>query len=80
MPPSPTVISTLKWQFIVPGEGLQLCDRAANQLVVFRSQWRPATAPANPAGGTVIDIEARAAVTALIEALSSVGILGFVNA
>ena len=69
-----------EWQYIVPGEGLQVFDRAANQMVVFRSQWRPASAPANPTGGTVIDIEARAAVTALIQALSSVGILGFVNA
>ncbi len=57
-----------------------MLDRAANQMVVFRSQWRPASAPANPTGGTVIDIEARAAVTALIQALSSVGILIFVNA
>lgn len=68
------------WHFIVPGEGLQLFDRAADHMVVFRSQWRRATAPANPTGGTVIDIEARAAVAALMQALSNVGILGFVNA
>lgn len=64
------------WHFVPPAEGLLLFDRAAARMMVYRSQWRPATAPALPAGGTVVDTEARAALTALVDTLRALGIIG----
>lgn len=64
------------WQFVDAGEGLQIFDRAAGQVLVFRAGWQSAGAPAAPAGGAVIDAEARAAITQLTEALERMGLLG----
>jgi hypothetical protein len=64
------------WRFIAPAEGWLLFDRAAGQLVVYRTQWQPAAVVAAPAGGSVVDSEARAALTSLIVALQSLGVLG----
>jgi hypothetical protein len=44
--------------------------------LVFRTDWEQASAPAIPSGGPVIDIEARAAIEQLIEALQAIGMLG----
>ncbi len=63
------------WHFIAPVQGMALFDHAADYLLVFRSEWKRAQAPAQPAGGTVVDIEARAAIGALIQALRTVGVL-----
>lgn len=65
-----------EWRFIAPVEGLLLYDRTASRMMVFRSQWHPAPAPALPSGGTVVDTEARAAVTALVEGLRTLGVFG----
>ncbi|TAD75872.1 MAG: DUF2793 domain-containing protein [Sphingomonadales bacterium] len=64
------------WHFVVPTEGMQIFDRDAGRLLVFRSQWRPAIAPSAPSGGVTIDTEARAALAELIQALLAIGILG----
>jgi hypothetical protein len=64
------------WHFIEPTEGMQLFDRDKGRILVFRSQWMPAIAPALPTGGTVIDTEARASLSALIQALLAIGVLG----
>lgn len=64
------------WRFIAPAQGWVLFDRAAGRLVIYRTQWQPAAVVAAPAGGTVIDVEARAALGALINALGSMGVLG----
>lgn len=63
------------WHFVAPAEGMVVFDRAAARLVIFRSQWQPAAVVAVPAGGTVIDVEARSALTALIAALQTMGAL-----
>lgn len=63
------------WRFVTPSEGLLVFDRAADRMVIYRSQWLPAAPVALPAGGTVVDAEARAAVTALINALQTLGVL-----
>ncbi len=63
------------WQFVAPAEGMVVFDRAAARLVIFRSQWQPAAVVAVPAGGTVIDVQARSALTALIAALQTMGVL-----
>jgi hypothetical protein len=64
------------WHFIDPVEGMFLFDRDADRMMMFRSQWQVATAPAMPTGGAVVDAEARAALAGLIHALALIGILG----
>ena len=63
------------WRFIAPAEGMVIFDRATDRLTIFRTQWHPAALVPLPAGGTVIDSEARTAITALITALQTVGVL-----
>jgi len=63
------------WHFVAPTEGMVVFDRATDGLVIFRSQWQPATVVAIPSGGTVIDAEARATLDALIAALGTMGVL-----
>jgi hypothetical protein len=63
------------WRFVAPAEGMVVFDRAADGFVIFRSHWQPAAPVAGPAGGTVIDVEARAALNALIAALETMGVV-----
>ena len=63
------------WHFVAPAAGMVVFDRATGGLVIFRSQWQPATIVAAPSGGTVIDVEARATLEALIAALGTMGVL-----
>ena len=63
------------WHFIDPAEGMHLFDRSAQRVLVFRSGWTFATAPAAPAGGSYVDVEARAALAGLVEALMAIGLL-----
>jgi hypothetical protein len=63
------------WVFIAPREGLRAFDRATGQEVLYRGGWqRPATPP-DPTGGTTVDVEARVAISALVEVLITSGIL-----
>lgn len=64
------------WHFIAPQQGMLVFDQAAGQQLVFRSTWTHAVAPALPAGGAVIDTQARQAIAALIQALLAAGVLG----
>lgn len=63
------------WHFIRPQEGMQLFDKAAGHVLVFRTVWEQADAPALPTDGPVIDTEARAAIGLLIQSLLTVGVL-----
>lgn len=63
------------WHFIPPAEGMVLFDRTAGGCVIFRSHWQPAEVVALPAGGSVIDVQARTTLTALITALKTMGVL-----
>lgn len=63
------------WHFIEPVQGTALFDQAAEAVMVFRSGWRVALPPPLPSGGTIIDAEARTAISALIVALKALGIL-----
>ena len=63
------------WIFAGPRDGMRVHDKSTGQMLVFRDSWqRPAT-PATPSGGTTVDAEARAAITGLLEALITGGIL-----
>ena len=63
------------WHFVAPREGMQAFDLSAGHSIVYRSGWESAAAPAEPTGGTIIDTQARAAITSLIQAMVAVGIL-----
>lgn len=63
------------WQFIEPAQGMTLFDQAADHALVFRSGWRHAEMPPPATGGSVVDTEARAAFSALVQALEAIGLL-----
>lgn len=64
-----------QWLFQTPRDGLRLFNRATGQEVFFSGTWKTPTKPAAPSGGTVIDAQARTAITALIDALVTAGVL-----
>ena len=63
------------WHFIAPVDSMVVFDRAAARMVIYQSQWEPAVVVAAASGGTVIDVQARATLTALIAALNNMGVL-----
>ncbi|QFT76149.1 DUF2793 domain-containing protein [Erythrobacter sp. THAF29] len=62
------------WQFVDPPAGTRLYDRAARQCLLFDAGWIQPAEPSEPAGGSVVDSEARAAINELISAMRSAGI------
>jgi Protein of unknown function (DUF2793) len=62
------------WHFIPPREGMRLFDAEADHSLFFRESWQSADAALTPSNGTVIDIEARAAINQLIDALRTMGV------
>ncbi len=65
------------WRFVAAREGLAVWDAGGATVARYRGgAWRQATAVAAPAGGNVIDTEARAALVALLSVLRGQGILG----
>ena len=63
------------WLFAAPQDGMRVFDRAARQAAFHHGGWLRVSAPESPAGGAVIDAEARAAIDNLIETLRLAGIL-----
>lgn len=63
------------WLFFMPRDGMRLLNRATGQEIRYRAGWKDPARPAAPAGGSVIDTEARAAIAALGAALVEAGIL-----
>lgn len=63
------------WHFIAPTDGMMVFDRAAGCWLCFRSGWHSASPPPAPAGGAVIDVEARAALMRLVESLQTLGLV-----
>jgi hypothetical protein len=62
------------WLFVVPNDGIRVFDRSTGQTVIYRGGWQRPPTPAAPSGGTTIDTEARAAVAALVDALTQAGV------
>ncbi|KHK92370.1 DUF2793 domain-containing protein [Novosphingobium malaysiense] len=65
--------SANSWTFIQPRDGLRVFDVSTGQENLFFGFWRKASAPLEPQGGTTVDVEARAAIGLLIDALRVVG-------
>ncbi|WP_162935687.1 DUF2793 domain-containing protein [Tsuneonella amylolytica] len=61
------------WLFAAPSDGMTMHDRSTGQTVTYIGGWqRPAT-PALPTGGSVVDVEARAAIETVVFALQQAG-------
>jgi len=61
------------WLFAFPQPGLRVFDRAAGAHTTWIDGWRSLSLPGKPAGGQTIDVEARAALDALIGELRGIG-------
>lgn len=62
------------WRFIAPFEGMVVQDRARHCTARYEGGWQYCVAPPLPTGGTVVDLQARAAISALVSSLVSGGI------
>jgi hypothetical protein len=54
---------------------MKLLNRATGQEIRYKAGWQVATRPAAPGGGTTIDAEARTAIAAILESLTTAGII-----
>ena len=64
------------WLFVVPNEGVRVRNKfIRRQSLYISAQWTNAPAVSNPAGGTVVDGEARAALVAILQYFRLIGIL-----
>lgn len=62
------------WLFIAPYDGLQVVDRVTGQQQRYLDGWRIAEQPGEPIGGSIVDSQARAAISQLFAALRVAGI------
>jgi len=63
------------WRFITPSNGMRIYSRSAGAFLLYGSSWQSFHKPADPVGGSVIDAEARAAISAMIALLASAGVM-----
>ena len=63
------------WLFILPLPLMRIQVESIDNFAVYRETWHLSYAVAGPAGGSVIDIEARAAIDSILIALAGQGIL-----
>lgn len=62
------------WLFFAPRDGMRVLDKSSGQEIRYHAGWKSAVRPAAPAGGATVDAEARAAIAALLEALTAAGV------
>lgn len=62
------------WLYVTASDGMRVLDRSTGQERFYRSGWQVPTVPTAPSGGSTIDTQARAAITALIAALRQAGV------
>ena len=63
------------WLFITPRDGVKLLNRTSGQEMRYFAGWKVAARPALPSGGTVVDTEARNAITSILAVLTTAGIV-----
>lgn len=63
------------WLFTPAVSGMRVFDRQAEQFLLYNAVWEGPAAFTPPTGGAVIDVEARAALIAISEALVIAGVL-----
>lgn len=62
------------WRFLPPRDGMKVYDKELGCWRIHAAGWRVASAPPAVSGGTVIDVEARAAIATLVARLREAGI------
>lgn len=62
------------WIYVLPRDGLQVLNRATGQMHRYFGGWHCASAITAPNAGSVIDTQARAAITQIMAALQAAGI------
>lgn len=63
------------WRFTPAQEGMRVHDLGRSVSLVYRGGWRFPSPISHPAGGAVVDAEARAAIVALLQALREIMVL-----
>ena len=63
------------WRFVAPRTGMRVFDRSQGVFRLFSGSWRTAAAVAPPAGGAVVDTEARDTLMQVLERLVDAGII-----
>jgi len=63
------------WRFVVPRDGMRILNRSNGQEMRFFVSWQKPVAPAEPSGGSAVDVQARSAIVSLITALRATGVL-----
>jgi hypothetical protein len=63
------------WVFVTPRDGMLVFNRTNGQWQHYSGAWLAPSLPVNPTGGSTVDDVARTAISALIAALQSAGIL-----
>nr|WP_232367357.1 DUF2793 domain-containing protein [Altererythrobacter lutimaris] len=62
------------WSFISPVQGMFVFDKSSSQFRRYDNGWNAADPASAPQGGSVIDVEARAAIGELVAALRTFGV------
>ena len=64
------------WRFLTPREGMRAYDFSNTAHRIFSGGiWRLVVAPTTPSGGSVVDAQARTAISAILAALRTGGII-----
>ena len=63
------------WLFVVPRDGMRLLNRVNGQEIRYFGSWRTPNRPTAPSGGSLVDSEARGAISAIIATLESAGVI-----
>lgn len=63
------------WRFIVPVAGLRVFDKSTGSFRLFDATWHAFSRPAAPSGGAVVDVQARSAISQLVDLLVSAGVI-----
>ena len=63
------------WHFVPPHDGMSVFDQDAGVTKHYDGGWVAASQVAQPTGGSSVDAEARAAISALLGELRKLGIL-----
>lgn len=64
------------WRFLAPREGMRAYDISAAAYRLYAGgAWRLAATPTAPAGGSIVDAQARTAISAIMTALRTAGVL-----
>ena len=64
------------WRYIVPTDGMRIWNRSSERhLFRIDGQWADVPSVPNPTAGSVVDVEARTALTAILQYFRLIGVL-----